>query len=330
MISSALEWANVSSILVRFNLSSSNIRLSAIAMGASLVVAVLMLVGKISAYYLTGSTAILSDAVESVIHIIATAMAAFSLWYASIPADGNHPYGHGKIAYFSAGFEGALILVASMAVIAFGIEGLVYGVELRQLDLGLFITASLAVINLVLGVFLIHAGKKSNQLILIANGKHVLTDMWTSGGVVIGVGLVYWTGLTWLDPLMAVIVGINILFSAVFLMKSGVQGLLDEADASHTESLLTCLNAAVKNNTLCGFHQLRHRASDSVMWVEVHFLLPDDMSNADAHHNATLVENEIKNLFSDYIVQITTHIEPESHDRAHPGGHDGVEAPFED
>lgn len=310
-------------------MSVSTIRLSTIAMGASLFVALIMLVGKFSAYHLTGSAAILSDAAESVVHIIATGLAAFSLWYASIPADGNHPYGHGKIAYFSAGFEGALILVASITVISFGLNGLVYGVELRQLDLGLLITGVLAVINLGLGLFLIHAGKQSNQLILIANGKHVLTDMWTSGGVVVGVGLVYLTGITWLDPLMAVIVGINILFSAVHLMKSAVQGLLDEADAAHTKSLLTCLNAAVEKEILSGFHQLRHRASDSVMWVEVHFLLPDAMSNADAHYNATLVEDEIKALFSDYVVQITTHIEPESHDAAHPGGHDGVEAPFE-
>lgn len=310
-------------------MNSVNTRLSTFAMRTSLAVAILMLVGKTYAFYITGSTAILSDAAESVVHIFATGLAAFSLWYASLPADGNHPYGHGKIAYFSAGFEGALILVASLVVIAIGIKGLIFGVELRQLDTGLLITAFLALVNLALGVFLVQAGKKSNQLILIANGKHVLTDMWTSGGVVIGVGLVYLTGITWLDPLMAVIVGVNILFSAVFLMKRGVQGLLDEADASHTKALLACLNAAVENKILSGFHQLRHRESDSVMWVEVHFLLPDDMSNAEAHKNATQVEEEIKCLFPEYTVQIISHIEPESHDSAHPGGHDGVEAPFE-
>jgi len=310
-------------------MSTTHTKLSTMAMSASLLVAVLMLIGKFWAFYVTGSTAILSDAAESVIHIIATGLAAFSLWYAAIPADGNHPYGHGKIAYFSAGFEGALILVAGITVITLGFEGLAYGVELRQLDIGLAITAFLALVNLILGAFLIYAGKKSNQLILIANGNHVLTDMWTSGGVVVGVGLVYLTGITWLDPLMAVVVGGNILISALFLMRRAVKGLLDEADAAHTDSLLECLTKAVDQETIKGFHQLRHRATDSVMWIEVHFLLPDEMNNAEAHERATLVENDIKALFKDYMVQITSHIEPESHDHAHPGGHHGVQAPFE-
>jgi len=186
--------------------SMMSTRLSKIAMTSSLVVAVFMLVGKCTAYSITGSAAILSDAAESVIHIIATSLAGFSLWYSMRPADANHPYGHGKIAYFSAGFEGALILVASFAVIGVGIDGLIRGVELRRLDVGLGITAALALVNLGLGFFLVRTGKKTNQLILIANGKHVLTDMWTSAGVVLGVGLVYLTGITWLDPLMAVIV----------------------------------------------------------------------------------------------------------------------------
>ena len=309
-------------------MSDSSTRLSKIAMTSSLVVAVFMLVGKCTAYYITGSAAILSDAAESVIHIIATALAGFSLWYSMRPADANHPYGHGKIAYFSAGFEGALILVASLVVIGVGIDGLIRGVELRQLDVGLAITAVLALVNLSLGVFLVRAGKKTNQLILIANGKHVLTDMWTSAGVVIGVGLVYATGITWLDPLMAVVVGMNILVSALALIRRAVHGLLDEVDAEHTETLLDCLNRAVADETLSGFHQLRHRATNSIMWIEVHFLLPDIMENAEAHRRATLVERDIQELFTDYSVQITTHIEPVSHERAHPAGHEGINSPY--
>lgn len=303
-------------------------RLSKIAMTSSLVVAVFMLVGKCTAYSITGSAAILSDAAESVIHIIATSLAGFSLWYSMRPADANHPYGHGKIAYFSAGFEGALILVASFAVIGVGIDGLIRGVELRRLDVGLGITAALALVNLGLGVFLVRTGKKTNQLILIANGKHVLTDMWTSAGVVLGVGLVYLTGITWLDPLMAVIVGLNILVSALALIRRAVQGLLDEVDPEHTETLLVCLNQAVARETVIGFHQLRHRATNSIMWIEVHFLLPDAMANAEAHRRATLVEREIQGLFPHYSVQITTHIEPVSHERAHPRGHEGIESPY--
>lgn len=308
----------------------SGTQLSKIAMLSSLLVAVLMLVGKCTAYYITGSVAILSDAVESVIHIIATGLAAFSLWYSMRPADANHPYGHGKIAYFSAGFEGALILVAALGVIGIGVNGLIYGVELRQLDIGLGITAALALVNLGLGFFLVYSGKKTNQLILIANGKHVLTDMWTSAGVVLGVGLVYVTGILWLDPLMAVIVGTNIMVSAVLLMRRAIQGLLDEVEEEHTEKLLACLNQAVADDVLSGFHQLRHRATNSIMWIEVHFLLPDEMENAEAHRRATLVERDIQDLFEGYTVQITTHIEPVSHEEAHPSGHEGFNSPYSD
>lgn len=299
-------------------------------MTASLLVAVLMLVGKCGAYYITGSVAILSDAAESVIHIIATGLAGMSLWYSMRPADANHPYGHGKIAYFSAGFEGALILVAALGVIAVGIEGLIHGVELRALDIGLVITAALAMVNLALGLFLVQTGKRANQLILIANGKHVLTDMWTSAGVVIGVGLVYLTGITWFDPLFAVIMGTNILVSAISLIRRSMQGLLDQVDPEHTEKLLTCLNKAVEQDILSGFHQLRHRATNSILWVEVHFLLPDAMPNAEAHRRATLVEKDIQQLFTNFTVQITTHVEPKSHDRAHPSGHEGLASPYEE
>lgn len=303
-------------------------RAAQIAMATSLAVAVLMLVGKFWATWITGSTAILSDAAESVIHIVATSLAAASLWYASRPADANHPYGHGKIAYFSAGFEGALILIASIVVIGVGIRGLVYGVELHQLDVGIAITAGLGFINLMLGLFLIRVGKQTNQLILVANGKHVLTDMWTSLGVVIGIILVYFTGIVWLDPVMAIVVGVNILVSAILLIRRSVRGLLDEVAEDDTSKLLKCLDEAVAGQTISGYHQLRHRAIDSVMWIEVHVLLPDGMVNLDAHARATLVERRVMELFPTYRVQMTTHIEPESHEAAHPVGHEGIRGPY--
>lgn len=299
-----------------------------VAMGASLAVAVLMLVGKSTAYWITGSTAILSDAAESVIHLAATGLASLSLWYSRRPADANHPYGHGKIAYFSAGFEGALILIASLAVIGVGVNGLINGVELRQLDLGILITAALGFVNLLLGLLLVRTGKKNNQLILVSNGKHVLTDMWTSLGVVIGILLVYITDILWLDPLMAVLAGVNILWSALQLMRNAVRGLLDEVSVADTEALLNCLSEAVGQGTISGFHQLRHRATDSVMWIEVHVQLPDSMDNLTAHDRATDVEERITHLFPEYTVHMTTHIEPESHEMAHPAGHDGVIDPL--
>lgn len=297
-------------------------------MGASLIVAVLMLVGKISAYWITGSTAILSDAAESVVHIVATGFAAFSLWYSTRPADRTHPYGHGKIAYFSAGFEGALILFAALVVIYMGIKALIVGPELQQLGIGLMITGVLAGINFLLGYYLIFVGNKTSSLVLVANGKHVLTDMWTSLGVLVGVALVYFTNIVWLDPAMAILFGFNILISGVRLIRRSFQGLLDEADQEQTKLLLACLNKSVEDGVLLGFHQLRHRETNGIMWIEVHLLLPDDMPNLEAHKRATSVEEAARNVFPDYTVNMTTHVEPITHDQAHPAGHEVLTAPF--
>ena len=154
-----------------------------------------MLAGKWTAYAITGSTAILADAAESIVHLAATSFAALSLWYSTRPADADHPYGHGKIAFFSAGFEGALILVASLAILWTAILSFVTGPQLANLGVGVVITAALGLINLGLGLLLIHVGKKHNALVLIANGQHVLSDMWTSLGVAGGVLLVWWTGV---------------------------------------------------------------------------------------------------------------------------------------
>jgi cation diffusion facilitator family transporter len=310
------------------NVSKGHRRLQQTAIGASLGVAVLMLVGKISAYWITGSTAILSDAAESVVHIVATGFAAFSLWYSTRPADRTHPYGHGKIAYFSAGFEGALILFASLVVIYVGAKALIVGPELQQLGIGLLITGILAGINFLLGYFLVYAGKKTSSLVLVANGRHVLTDMWTSLGVLVGVTLVYFTNILWLDPAMAILFGLNILVSAVRLIRRSLQGLLDEADQEQTDKLLTCLNDAVKDDVWLGFHQLRHRETNGIMWIEVHALLPDDMPNLEAHKRATQVEETVRNLFPKYTVNMTTHVEPVTHEKAHPEGHESLAAPF--
>lgn len=299
------------------------------AVWTSMGVAVLMLIGKMGAYYVTGSAAILADAAESVIHIAATGAVALSLLYSLHPADRTHPYGHGKIAYFSAGFEGAMILSAAMVILYLASKALIQGQELHRLGLGVLVIAGLAAVNLCLGLFLIHVGKKHNAIILVANGKHVLTDVWTSLGVVVGITIVWATGIAWLDPIVAMAVGLNILATAVMLIRRSYQGLLDTADPEDTQRLLGCLQNAVDDHTIAGFHQLRHRCSNDIMWVEVHVSLSDDMPNAEAHRRVTSVERDIYDLFAKFTVHTTTHIEPITHEQAHPEGHESLSAPFE-
>ena len=200
------------------------------AMSLSLVIGFLMLGMKVGAYLLTGSAAILSDATESVLHVAAVAFAFYSLWLSFKPADATHLYGHEKISFFSAGVEGTLIIVAAIFIIYEAIAKWLGGLFLENLGTGTALTAAAALINGVLGAYLVWIGKKKGSLILEANGKHVLTDSWTSIGVLVGLGLTLLTGwLPW-DPIFAILVAINILFSGVSLIRKSVAGLMDKAD----------------------------------------------------------------------------------------------------
>jgi cation diffusion facilitator family transporter len=305
-------------------LSAEHARLQRLAMGASLLVAVLMLVGKLAAYRLTGSTAILSDALESVVHLVATVIAGFSLWYAAQPPDAAHPYGHGKIAYFSSGLEGLLILVAAIGILWTATLALVDGPEIQQLGTGLLITGGLALVNLVLGLSLIRVGTQTNALVLVSNGHHVLTDMWTSLGVLVGVGLVYLTGILWIDPVVAMLLGANILWTSGRLIGGAYTGLMERVDVRATEQVVEVLDEAVRDGLIVGHHHVRHRQVNDQVWLEQHLLLPDALSLAEAHARGSRVESRQRALFPESRVQITSHLEPASHE--HPEGfhHDAV------
>ena len=293
-----------------------------LAMTASLTIAVVMLVGKTAAYSLTSSTAILSDALESVVHLAATGMAGFSLWYAAQPPDPQHPYGHGKIAYLSMGVEGALILVAAVGIVWTATVDLIRGPEIQQIGLGLLITGGLGLVNLVLGLSLVRVGRRTNALVLISNGHHVLTDMWTSLGVVVAIGLVWLTGWVWLDPVVALLLGLNIVWTSWGLMSEAYGGLMESASPEATARVLSILDDAVAEGLIDGHHHVRHRRVNDHVWIEQHLLMPDALRLDEAHERATTVERRQQALFPDSRVQITSHLEPRSHD--HPG-----EAPHE-
>lgn len=293
------------------------------AMTLSLAVAVVMLVGKLVASFITGSAAIFSDAAESVIHIAATGIAAYSLWASTRPADRDHPYGHGKFAYFSAGVEGGLILAAALSILYLGVRGLILGPELHRLGTGLVIIAGLALVNLALGLFLIHTGKRHNALVLVANGQHVLTDVWTSGAIVVGVALVHFTGLTWLDPVAAIVAGLNILWTATHLLRQFFEGMLEKVEPHETQRLMTGLHRMVADGLLNAFHQLRHRRVGDEVWIDLHLMFPGDLTLTAAHERACEVEERLRGMFPGDRVYVNSHLEPadHGHDRAHPDGH---------
>ena len=204
----------------------------------SLAVSVVLLGAKYVAYRLTGSTAILSDALESIVNVVAAVFALGGLLFAGRPADRNHPYGHGKIEFFSAAFEGGLIAFAAVLIIYEVVLSLLRGVEVRQLEAGLGIVLGAGLVNLLLGVFLVRTGRRHSSLTLVADGQHVLSDFWTSIGIVAGLVLVRVTGLAWLDPVVAALVALNLMWTGARLVRQAAGGLLDEEDTALLDRLL--------------------------------------------------------------------------------------------
>ncbi len=286
------------------------------AMRLSLAVGVLMLAGKSYAYLLTGSAAILSDAAESVVHVLAVGFAAFSMWLSFKPPDTDHPYGHDKVSFFSAGIEGGLIVVAALFIIVESVLKWVRGLQLENLDDGTMIVAAASAVNAVLGFYLVWKGKRHQSLILIANGKHVLTDSWTSFGVVGGLVLVLLTDWLPFDPILAIVVALNILWSGGKLIRLSVGGLMDEVDPGVDRDVRAILDAETKKRSL-EYHELRHRKSGNSVWIDFHLLFPSGTSIEDAHDQTTEIEAILhRNL--KVPCTVTTHMEPiEDHEGKH-------------
>lgn len=289
-------------------------------MRLSLVFGVLMLVGKTAAYLLTGSAAILSDAVESVIHVVAVGFAVFSLWLSSRPANHRFLYGYERMAFFSAGFEGALIVIAAMAILVAAVEKWLAGLPLQRLGAGTLFILAAAVTNAVLGWYLIRTGKRTRSLIVEANGRHVLTDSWTSFGVVGGLGLVLLTGWKPFDPIVAIGVALNILGSGARLVGRSIRGLLDYSDPVTGRELRAKLDA------LCAelgvqYHGVRFRTTGYRLMIELHLLFPYHVSVGEAHRLATRLEEELPQRL-DVAAQVITHLEAiEDHGAVHDKEH---------
>ena len=290
------------------------------AIRLSFSVGVLMLLIKWYAYSITGSSAILSDAAESVVHIIGVAFAVFSLWLSLQPADRSHPYGHDKISYFSAGAEGGLIVIAAFYIIYVSVKRLLFGIELSNLDKGTYFTLGASIINLFLGGYLVWKGKKTKSIILVANGKHVLTDSWTSFGVVAGLSLTLITGWLPFDPIVAIIAALNILWTGGKLLRQSAGGLMDESNSELENSIHKIIDNETSTRGL-KYHQLRFRESGNTVWIEFHLLFPKGTLLDDAHQSATEIETSLKKMLNTS-VNVVTHLEPlERHDEIHKGTH---------
>lgn len=239
----------------------------------SLIGGAFVLLGKFAVYRLTGSAAVYSDALESVVNVAAAALLLYSMAVAARPADRDHPYGHGKVEFFSAGVEGTLIAIAATLILFEAARDLWRGPELQRLDLGLVLIAALAGVNAALGGYLIRVGRRTASLALVADGKHLLTDVVTSAGVVLGLLAVRLTGFGILDPLVAIAVALHIMRTGWVLAREAVSGLMDEADVATLDRIAGVIEDR-RAPWWIDVHSLRAWRSGSASHVDLHLAVP--------------------------------------------------------
>ena len=270
-----------------------------------------MLLGaKVTAAVVTGSSAIYSDAAESVVHFLAVCFAAWALRLAHKPADETHHFGHDKVAFLSAGFEGAMISAAALLIFYEAIRQMIFGVKIENLGFGVAVTAAAAGINLVLGLSLVAVGKRSGSPLLRANGMHVLTDVWSSAAVLVALGLYKFTGWVWWDPIAAMLAALNILRVGYRLIRESLGGLLDESDPAMESRIRELLDREMAK---CGlsYHNFRHRHSGRTHWVEFHLVFDDELTVGKAHEAATVIEAKVAEMLHPD-GRVISHLEPRS------------------
>ena len=271
-------------------------------------IGIILTVVKFYTFYITHSSAILSDALESIINIVAGIFVLVSIWMTSKPPDENHPYGHGKIEYFSAGFEGALIIIAAIGIFKIGLEHLLTPHQLPNIDAGLLLLGGTAIINLILGFGLIRVGKQTNSITLSADGKHILTDVYTSVGVVLGLIIVRITGFLWVDGAIACLVGLNILFTGGKLIQQSIAGLMDKSDPKLLDRIAALISYH-KQKYWIDIHQLRAWRAGDLIHIDLHLVLPRDFSLVKAHDEVLKLEVMLANNFEQKI-SVLVHMDP--------------------
>ncbi len=263
---------------------------------------------KTLAWWLTGSVGLLSDALESLVNLAAALLALTMLRVAASPPDADHPYGFSKAEYFAAGIEGALIVLAAAGIFASAIPRLI---EPRALDtplLGLGLSMLASAINLGVGLLLIRVGRREHSVALEADGQHLMTDVWTSAGVIIGVALVFATGWLRLDPLVALAVAVHIIWTGLRLMRRSWRGLLDAAISTEDTGEVTKLFNEYSRRYGVSFHALRTRQAGARRFISFHLLVPDAWSVARAHQLSEEIESRIRSMVPN--AAVFTHIEP--------------------
>jgi cation diffusion facilitator family transporter len=262
----------------------------------TLSIGILLMGVKFLAWYITGSNAILTDALESIINVTAGFFALICLVFAHKPTDRDHPYGHGKIEFLSAGFEGGLVFLAGAYVIGKSVYNFFIPREIHDLDFGIYLTLFSGAANFVMGRILVSKGKKHHSSLMTANGKHLITDTISSAGLVIGLLLIHLTGLNWMDNAVAIVFGLYILYEGYHILKDSVVHLLDEADETKLQLIINSLNKHRKTVWI-DVHNLRLLKFGSRYHIDAHVTLPWYMSLEESHSQIQHIESIISSDF---------------------------------
>lgn len=263
-------------------------------------VSVILLVLKFTAYYLTNSISILTDALESIVNVAAGFIGLYSLYVAAKPRDKDHPYGHGKAEFISAAIEGTLITSAGAIIIYKAVKSLVEPVPLQKIDFGIYLVAVAAVINYFVGYLTERKGQKSNSLALIASGRHLKSDSYSTVGIIAGLILIYFTGLKWIDPLVAIVFGLFIIYTGYKILRSSVAGIMDEADAELLKKIVALLNKNRRPGWV-DLHNLRVIKYGTVLHLDCHLTVPWYLNVHEAHKEVDALSSLVRNEFGESV-----------------------------
>ena len=278
-------------------------RFAWLSVGAAIITIAL----KAIAYFLTGSVGLLSDALESVVNLVAAIVALWALSVAAQPPDDDHSYGHDKAEYLSSGAEGALIIVAAISILVTAVRRLMIPQPIQEMDVGLAVSLFATLINFVVARILLRAGRQHHSITLEADAKHLMTDVWTSVGVVLGLLLTVLTGWTILDAVIALLVGVNIVISGVQLMRRSTLGLLDTAIPTEERAKVLAIMEHYRREGV-EFHALRSRQSGARRFVSFHVLVPDAWTVRRGHDLLERIEEQVRQELPN--VHVFTHLEP--------------------
>ena len=272
----------------------------------SIAAAILTIGLKTTAWWITGSVGLLSDAMESVVNLVGGLMALAMLTVAERPADDDHPYGHGKAEYFSSGVEGTLILIAALSIGVAAVDRIISPKPLAEIGIGVAVSVAASLVNLGVALLLLRIGRKRNSITLEANARHLLTDVWTSVGVVVGVGMVALTGWERLDPIVALLVAVNIIWTGIGIVRRSIRGLMDAALPVKDR---VAVQEVLKRHEQAGvkFHALWTRQAGVRKFISLHVLVPGDWTVQRGHQLLERIENDIRHAVLDST--IFTHLE---------------------